>query len=122
MDARKFFAATFVTLGDLADGPQQKEIDRVEEGKYNKLNLIFTDNCAVSLNATNSRALVKAFGSETDEWPGRSVELAAGELKYDGKLNPAILITALESAPVEKPAAKPKPRGAGRDINDGIPF
>jgi hypothetical protein len=126
MDARKYFGVTFVTLEDLADGPQQAVIDRVEEGKFGKLNLLFADNTAISLNATNSRALVKAFGSETDDWPGHAVELSPGEIEYQGKPQAAILVTPIEPPPgsAEKTAAKPKPapRGDGRDMDDGIPF
>ena len=126
MDARKYFGVTFVTLEDLADGPLRAVIDRVEEGKFGKLNLLFADNTAVSLNATNSRALVKAFGPETDDWPGRAVDLSTGEIEYQGKPQPAILVTPIEPPPgsAEKTAGAPKPvpRGVGRDMDDDIPF
>jgi hypothetical protein len=117
MDVRKYLGVMFVPLEVLqASGPQQKEIEATEEGKYGKLNLIFTDRSAVSLNATNLRTLVEAFGFETANWPGHSVELAAGELKYDGKFNPAILIAPLESASVEKPSSMPRSDGMDSDI------
>jgi hypothetical protein len=117
VDARKYFGVTFVTLEDLEDGPQLKVIDRTEEGKFGKLNLIFTDNTAVGLNATNSRAMVKAFGAETDGWAGHTVELSAGELEYQGKMNPAIIITPISAA--EKTAAANAP--AGR-VDEEPPF
>jgi len=54
VDARKYLGITFVKLEELgAEGPWQSVISRAEEGKYGKLNLIFEDNTAVSLNATN---------------------------------------------------------------------
>jgi hypothetical protein len=84
---------TFVKIEELlAEGPRQLLIDRVEEGKFGKLVLVFEDNTAVSLNATNLRALVKAFGPETENWPGRAVELSAGELEFQDKMQPAILV------------------------------
>ncbi len=121
MDARKYFSVTFLTLKDLAEGPLQAVIDKVDEGKYGKLNLTFEDNTAVSLNATNSRALVKAFGPETDNWPGLVVELSAGELEYQGKMQPSILIKPISPAP----SATAEPGGAPpvkSDMNDDIPF
>ena len=126
VDARKYFGVTFVTLEDLADGPLRAVIDRVEEGKFGKLNLLFADNTAVSLNATNSRALVKAFGPETDDWPGHAVELSTGEIEYQDKLQPAILVTPIAPPSARKRrrlrAPKPVPRGVGRDMDDDIPF
>jgi hypothetical protein len=107
-------------------------IDRVEEGKFGKLNLIFEDSTAASLNATNSRALVKAFGADTDGWLGHVVEMAGGEIEYQGKMQPAILIKPI-SAPVqagttsETEVAAPAPRrvagsSRNRDMDDDIPF
>ena len=126
MDARKYFGVTFVTLKDLADGPLQAVIDKVEEGKYGKLNLVFEDSTAASLNATNSRALVKVFGPNTDNWLGHVVELSADELEYQGKAQPAILIkpisapvTATTTAEPAQPAPAPRHNS---DMDDDIPF
>ena len=108
VDARKYLGITFVKLEELgAEGPWQSVISRAEEGKYGKLNLIFEDNTAVSLNATNLRALVKAFGPETENWPGRVVELSAGELEFQDKMQPAILVA---------PASPPLTRKRGRRL------
>ena len=122
VDARKYFGVTFTTLADLADGPQQQAIVGVAEGQYGKLVLSFPDNSAVSLNATNSRALMKAYGSETDDWLGHVVELGVGTLEYQGKPQAAILVTPISPPSAEKTPAKPKPRGDGRDPDDDIPF
>jgi hypothetical protein len=109
VDSRKFFGTTFLTLKDVAEGPRQPDIAAIEEGKFGKLNLIFTDGTALSLNATNTRALTKAFGAETDEWPGHTVELYAGEILYQGKPQPAVLVR-----PISPPAKT--------DMNDRISF
>jgi hypothetical protein len=118
MDARKYFGVTFVTLKDLAEGPLQAVIEKVEVGKYGKLNLYFEDNTAASLNATNSRALVKGLGADTDRWIGQAVELSAGELEYQNKMQPAIIIKPI-SAPAQAttPPVPPAPRN-----NSDIPF
>jgi hypothetical protein len=111
VDARKFFGVTFAKLEDVDDGPEQKVVAAVEEGKFEKLNLIFDDGSALSLNATNTRALSKAFGPETDDWPGHAVELYAGEIEYQGKPQPAVLVRSISAAPA-----------ANDDKADKIPF
>jgi hypothetical protein len=120
MDSRKYYGVSFMKLEDLASGPEKKVVYGSEDGKYDKINLIFTDNTALSLNATNWRTLTKVVGTETEGWPGAVVEVAAGELKYDGKLNPALVITSVEPGSAAKPAAKAKPDGD--DGDDSIPF
>jgi hypothetical protein len=128
VDARKYFGVIFRKLEELAESPLQLRIDRVEESKFGKLVLVFEDNTAVSLNASNTRALVKAFGPETENWPGRVVELSAGELEFQDKMQPAILVTPVSpplTAEERTAAAKPKPtpvNGGGRDMDDDIPF
>jgi hypothetical protein len=111
VDARKFFGVTFVTLDDVAEGPREAVIAAVEEGKFDKLNLILNDGSALSLNATNTRALAKAFGPETDDWPGHTIELYAGAVGYQGKQQPAVLVREFSA-----PAAAPNDKG------DKIPF
>jgi hypothetical protein len=115
MDSRKYYGVSFMKLEDLASGREKKIIYGSEDGKYDKVNLIFTDNTALSLNATNWRTLTKVLGFETEDWPGAIVEVAAGELKYEGRVNPALVITSVE--PAAKPVAKAKPDG-----DDSIPF
>ena len=77
MDSRKYYGVSFMKLEDLAAGPEKKIVYGSEDGKYDKINLIFTDNTALSLNATNWRTLTKVVGTETEGWPGAVVEVAA---------------------------------------------
>src|SRR6516225_5457307 len=92
VDARKFFGVTFAKVADVAEGPQQKLIAAVEEGKFGKLNLLFDDGTALSLNSTNTRVLSKEFGPETDTWPNHAIELYEGEVGYQGKKQAAVLV------------------------------
>ena len=122
MDSRKYYGVSFMKLEDvLTSGPEKKVVYGTEDGKYDKINLIFTDNTALSLNATNWRAVTKALGFETEDWPGAVVEVAAGELKYDGKLNPAILIVSVTPPSGGTPLAGTPPAGKP-PIDDDIPF
>ena len=127
VDARKYLGIIFVKLEELdAGGRRRSEIDRTEEGKYGKLNLVFTDHTAVGLSATNLRGVVKEFGPDTEKWSGRVVELSAGELEFQDKMQPAILVTPVPLTPEERAAATAnlsKPAASGDDMgDDSIPF
>ena len=117
VDAREYFGVAFITLKDLAETPLQAVISRVEEGKYGKLNLIFEDGTAIGLNAGNTRAMVRAYGHNTDAWPGLTVELSAGEAEYQGKMQPSVVITPVSPAftPTQKAAARRVGAGKHRD-------
>ena len=126
MDASKFAGSGFLGLDDVKDGPIRVEIAAVKEGGYKKLELIFTNGLRFSLNVTNTTEMIKAFGSETDDWQGERIELYAGEALYDGKMVPSVRLTALMRAAGEEkkePAPKPKGENGKRgDLNDEIPF
>jgi hypothetical protein len=124
MDARKYFSASFITLTDVAEGPLQAVIARVEEGKFAKLVLTFTDGSALSLNAGNTRTMVKAYGHNTETWPGLVVEMSAGEAEYQGKMQPSVVITPVSPAltVIEKAAAAGKLPPARDDMDDEIPM
>jgi hypothetical protein len=50
--------------------------------------LTFTNGLKFSLNATNTTEMIKAFGSETDDWVGESIELYEGEALYQNRWCP----------------------------------
>jgi hypothetical protein len=126
MDARKFLKGpTFRTTKDVEEGPVQSLIERVEEGKYGKLNLIFADMTAISVNATNNRVLIGAFGYSTENWIGRTVELYAGEVEFAGKPQPAVMIRPLDVPKKPMSAAPPLTDLVNKNDDmggDDIPF
>jgi hypothetical protein len=128
VDARKYFGAAFVTLKEVAESRLRVTIDSVAPGQYDKLNVIFREGYALSLNATNTRDLAMAYGPDTDDWPGHVVELYAGEVEFQGKLQPAVRVKPI-SPPLtaeERAAATAnlsKPAANGGDMGDeDIPF
>jgi hypothetical protein len=98
----------------------------VTEGGYQKLVLTFTNGLRFSLNVSNTTEMIKAFGSETDDWVGERVELYAGEALYQGKTVASVRVTALTREADEKkkpPKPKPKIENSKRgDMDDEIPF
>jgi hypothetical protein len=117
MDMRKYSGSVFrkVEDPDLREGrPVQVAITAVSEGKFEKPVLTFDDNTQLTINATNNRALMRAFGAESDLWLGRTVELVLGEVEYNGKTQISIVIQPL-SLPITNKAAK-------SGLNDNIPF
>jgi hypothetical protein len=121
MDASRYAGAGFLTLDDVKDGRVRGEVGKVEVGNYDKLVLVFTNRLRFSLNVTNVTEMIKAFGSETGDWEGESVELWAGEAPYQGKTVPSVRLTPLmRKAGEKKPLSKPK-HGSG-DMDDEIAF
>jgi hypothetical protein len=114
MDMRKFSGSQFVKCADVSSGPIREKIAGVEVGKYNKPNITFESGAILSVNATNARALIRAFGRDSESWIGNDVELFLGEIEYQGKPQPAVLLRTISEAATGKPPApkkvtKPKP-------------
>jgi hypothetical protein len=126
MDMRKYSGAAFLKLGDVrANGPLRVVIAGVTEGKYGKPDLEFDDGTKLSVNATNNRVLVNAYGGESGPWKGKEIELILGQVEYDGKPQDSILVKPI-SPPIKKkqpPSPKPKSENGKRgDMDDAIPF
>ena len=128
MDIRNYITGSFVSLDDLRDGPRREKIVDVVEGKYDKPNIKFEGGDMVSVNATNGRVLMRAFGPETKTWVGREIELYVGPLEYQGgvqdgvRIRPATAEKA-ESATEQKPKQTAKPKKPVREeMDDEIPL
>ena len=65
--------------------PKQLTIEDVEEGSFDKPVLRFSDNTLLSLNATNTKTLIRVYGQESDRWANKIVELYIGSTQYQGQ-------------------------------------
>lgn len=109
MDISKFAGSVFLKVENIkASGPIRVTIVDVTEGLYDRPDLSFDDGTTLSCNVTNARALARAYGWESDDWKGKEVELAVGEIPYQGKPQESILVKPI-SPPIEN-KAPPKPR------------
>lgn len=82
MDASKYAEvdSQFLKKEDIGHHRPKVQIDRVEEHRFDdgkeSLAVFFVGKQkGVSLNKTNTRALIDAFGKETSDWIGQQIEL-----------------------------------------------
>jgi hypothetical protein len=125
MDMSKYAGAAFLGLDDVVDAPIRAEIAAVELGNYDKPVLTFSNGFRFSLNVTNTQTLIKAWGSESDDWVGERLELYAGETKYQGEAKPSVLARPLarEAGEKKKPTAAAPAKAQQRgSLDDEIPF
>jgi hypothetical protein len=111
----------FLKVADVKEGGTfQAKIVAVEiSEKFDKPEANLDDGSVLSLNATNVGRLVRAYGANSNDWIGKTIELSVGEVEYQDKPVETILVKAV-SPPIENKApAKPKRRD---DLNDEIPF
>ena len=87
MDARKF-TSKFVNPDAVREGPITAQIIAVlEDERYSRLLLELETGSQFGLNDTNTRALIKAFGHDTEAWLGKEIVLELGTYK-DWKTDP----------------------------------
>jgi hypothetical protein len=123
MDMRKFSGEHFIKVADVKDGPIEGQIAVVREGKYEKPDLVFETGDVLSLNATNNQTLLRAFGTESDRWIGKSIRMFLGAIQYNGTDNEAVLVTPI-SPPIKKAKSDKKtpPGDMTGDMDDEIPY
>jgi len=132
MDMRKFGSA-FIKPDDVRDGPREERIVNVyESDKYNCPVLDLESGDQISLNNTNVRTLCKAWGVESDDWIGQTVQLELGYYS-DWRKDPpeqkeTVVVRAISTRQPSsgddgaKPLPPPTPRLSRSDLDDEIPF
>jgi hypothetical protein len=110
----------FLKPDDVREGPVQVTITDISEGKYDKPDIDFDDGTRLSLNATNSRVLARAFGYDSDDWIGKRIELALGEVEFKGQMQESIIVRPISPAPAERKAPPAPPKR--RELDDDIGF
>jgi hypothetical protein len=130
MDTRKY-ASTFIKPDDVRDGPRQERIVNVYESeKYGCPVLELDSGDQFSVNATNCKTLNKAYGWNSDDWIGQTIELSLGHYK-DWRADPpeeketvvVRAISARQPSPDNGGAkATPVVQSSRRALDDEIPF
>jgi hypothetical protein len=119
MDMRKFSGTIFLKVDDVRDGALLMQIAAVREGKYDKPDIVFETGEMLSLNATNTKTLVRAYGPNSEDWIGKEIELALGKVKYQGELQEAVIVK-----PISPPIATADRTLAPKAVtfNDDVSF
>jgi hypothetical protein len=94
---RKHAGSSFIRLEDVRARPIQATIVKVTEGEtYGKPVLLLDTGQQFSVNATNCKALIAAFGENDTDWVGKPIELFAGFTKYQGAEKDSVLVKATD--------------------------
>ena len=103
MDMRQFAGSSFITVETLRDGPREEVIVSVAPGKYDKPVATFESGDQLTLNKTNVRTLINAYGEDSRDWVGCNIELSIGPAKYNGDQIESVVV---------KPISPSKPLAA----------
>jgi hypothetical protein len=118
MDMRRYCGESFIKIADVRSGPLRLRIAAVKEGQYERPNLVFETGEVLSLNATNNKILIRAYGLNSEDWIGKDIELFLGQVEYQKKMQEAVSVRPL--SPTSKPVAQTK--APKTDFADEIPF
>ena len=115
MDMSKYMGSPFLKVEDVEEGPRRVRIVKIETGQYDKPVATFDDNSRLSLNVTNSRALGRAYGTDSRDWIDKDVELYLGEIEYNHEPKPSVLVRPLTLPAMAQTKQRPP-------SDDAIPF
>jgi hypothetical protein len=104
VDMRRYSGSVFYGVDDVKNGPIQGKIAGVKIGKFEKPDLLLENGDKVSVNGTNNKTLGRAYGWNSDDWIGHTIEMYLGSIEYQGREQPALLIR-----PISKPEKPPTP-------------
>ena len=119
-------SSQFLRKEDLGSRKVTATVERVGITEFDadkKLVLHFVGKTkALSLNRTNAKVMEMAFGDETDEWIGQTIELWVDPyVTFQGKMVGGIKITPKPAIPAPPPKASQQGTGGG-SFDDDIPF
>lgn len=110
MDINQMFPSNHIKASDLAEQTVPAVISHCAVEQFddsNKAVLFFSGReKGLVLNKTNAGVLADAFGSETDNWTGKTLELYAEQTTYMGKSCQGVRVRVTQPAatqPVQQP-------------------
>ena len=138
MKTTDLFPSKYVKASDLEGGPKtvvirELLVEEIGQGKSAEPKgvLYFSDfDKGMVLNVTNCRTIEDGYGTETDAWPGKSIELFSAKVDFKGDRVDAVRVRVpksasaddlLEEAPPRPERSKPASDPV-EDLNDEVPF
>ena len=125
MDMSKYSGSHYIKVDDVRDEPIVGKIAGVKEGKFGKPGLFLESGDILSLNATNNKTLMKAYGKNSDYWMAKAIRLLLGEIEYQGAPHEAVIVEPV-SPPLKKDVdgrlSVDMSSDASSDMDDKVPF
>ena len=127
MDINSAFPSTWLKNSDLngrAVRLTMKDVVMEEVGDDHKPVLYFAGaKKGLVLNKINSAAIATAYGSDTDGWAGKIIEVYPDMTIFSGKPTPCIRVRPVKvaAAPVAPPVTPPE-HVTSAQLDDEIPF
>jgi hypothetical protein len=121
VDMKKYSGEHFIKVNDVRDSPIEGRIAGVREGKYGKPDVILESGDVLSLNATNNKILMRAYGTDSDFWLAKMIRAVLGEIEYQGAPHEAVVVEPI-SPPIKKKETKDADSKPAPDMDDEIPF
>ena len=123
MDLREFMGTNYIGVDDIvANGSREETIIDIQIGNYGRPDLYFKDGSRLSLNVTNTRTLGRAFGTESRDSIGKTIEVYIGEIETrEGKQN-SVLIRPISPTKTPELGSGSKSQAVDQDPNDEIPL
>lgn len=123
MDMSRYAGQVFIKPDDVRGAPVRERIVRLSMGKYDRPVANFESGDALTLNQTNIRALIRAYGRDGRAWIGHDVELYVGEIEYDGRQQESVLVRPISKAGEASAVVLPPEEPSTEDVLDNsIPF
>lgn len=125
MDMTKYSGPHYIKVDDVRDEPIEDRIAGIKEGKYGKPDLFLESGDVLSLNSTNNKTLMKAYGKNSDQWIAKTIRLFLGEIEYQGAPHEAVIVEPISPSIKKKKETKDtdgKSAPEKPDMNHEIPF
>ena len=113
MKMKLFAGSAFIKTADVSNAPRRDTIAAVNIGKYDRPVAVFESGDQLTLNATNTKTLIRAYGDDSDRWVGHTIELYLGKSIFQGETKPSVKVRPLPDGP---------PAGSCENLDDDIPF
>jgi hypothetical protein len=123
MDMKQYGASAFIGVENLRDGLRQETITAVALGKFDRPTVTFESGDQFSLNKTNTRTLINAYGPNSQDWIGKTIELFIGTATYNKEERESVAVRPI-SPPKRLTTQTPAPpkQAPVKDLDDEIPF
>ena len=101
MDMSEYCGSKFLKLDDVRE-PRIEVIADCRPGNFDRPDLTFESGDVLSANRTSCRALARAYGTDSQNWIGKTVKVYAGKVHTKDGDNDAVLIEPVSPPPTPK--------------------